>query len=169
MVIWAKAFPYSNYLCRAPDIAAVGSIFNVLSYKALLSLDLTTGTCWATVEGLRDLNLCWCFRNKQGGRWIINLHRNNRAQFLDTYWLEILFFLIGEHADQYAFQVMLVLVWLLNRLIFDGLGLVISHTEKSCIASYYKQFSTNIKIKSIKLIPVLILLSWGLQNWLLIS
>lgn len=44
-------------------------------------------------------------RNKQGGRWIINLHRNNRAQFLDTYWLEILFFLIGEHADQYAFQV----------------------------------------------------------------
>jgi translation initiation factor 4E len=44
-------------------------------------------------------------RNKPGGRWIINLHKNNRAQFLDTYWLEILFFLIGEHADQYAFQV----------------------------------------------------------------
>jgi len=44
-------------------------------------------------------------RNKLGGRWIINLSKNHRVQFLDTYWLEILFFLIGEHADQYAFQV----------------------------------------------------------------
>jgi translation initiation factor 4E len=44
-------------------------------------------------------------RNKNGGRWIINLDRRQRAEHLDVYWLEILFFLIGEHADQFAYQV----------------------------------------------------------------
>ncbi len=40
-------------------------------------------------------------------------------------------------------------------LLFGGLEPILSHTEKSCITSYYKQFSTNIKIKIIRLIPVL--------------
>jgi len=44
-------------------------------------------------------------RNQKGGRWIINLDRKRREELLDTYWLEILFFLIGEHADQNAQQV----------------------------------------------------------------
>ena len=44
-------------------------------------------------------------RNAAGGRWIINVDRHMRAQNLDKYWLEILFFLIGEHADIYAHQV----------------------------------------------------------------
>ena len=45
-------------------------------------------------------------------------------------------------------------VWLRNRLISAGLESALSHTEKSCIASYYKQYSTNfIKIKNIRLIP----------------
>ena len=35
-----------------------------------------------------------------------------------------------------------------------------NHTEKSCIASYYSHFSTNIKIRIIRLIPVL--LAWPL-------
>ena len=33
------------------------------------------------------------------------------------------------------------------------------HSEKSCITSYYRQLSTNNKIKIIKLIPVL--LAWA--------
>jgi len=44
-------------------------------------------------------------RNQPGGRWMINVDKRQRAEFLDTYWLEILFFLIGEHADQHAHQV----------------------------------------------------------------
>jgi translation initiation factor 4E len=44
-------------------------------------------------------------RNQKGGRWIINLEKRRREECLDTYWLEILFFLIGEHADQHAHQV----------------------------------------------------------------
>lgn len=44
-------------------------------------------------------------RNQNGGRWIINLDKRQRAEMLDNYWLEILFFLIGEHADQHAHQV----------------------------------------------------------------
>jgi hypothetical protein len=44
-------------------------------------------------------------RNTNGGRWIISLDKRQRAEHLDTYWLEILFFLIGEHADQHAHQV----------------------------------------------------------------
>ena len=41
-------------------------------------------------------------------------------------------------------------VWLRNRLKSAGLEPILSHTEKSCIVSYYKQFSTNIKIKLIQ-------------------
>lgn len=44
-------------------------------------------------------------RNAPGGRWMVNVDRKQRAEYLDTYWLEILFFLIGEHADQHAHQV----------------------------------------------------------------
>jgi len=44
-------------------------------------------------------------RNQNGGRWIISLDKRQRADHLDNYWLEILFFLIGEHADQHAHQV----------------------------------------------------------------
>merc|ERR1712212_1089357 len=44
-------------------------------------------------------------RNQPGGRWMINVDKRQRAESLDTYWLEVLFFLIGEHADQHAYQV----------------------------------------------------------------
>ena len=53
-------------------------------------------------------------RNQDGGRWIISLNSNSkflsastRTQnfFLDTHWLELVLFLIGEQADQYAHQV----------------------------------------------------------------
>ncbi len=44
-------------------------------------------------------------------------------------------------------------VLLRNRLLSTGLESVLSQTEKSCIASNYRQFSTNIKIKIIKLKP----------------
>ena len=45
-------------------------------------------------------------------------------------------------------------IWLQNRLISAGLELVLSHTENSYVASYYKQFSTNNK-KNIRLIQIL--------------
>ena len=45
-------------------------------------------------------------RNQEGGRWIISLDkRQEREEHLDSYWLEIIFFLIGEHGDHDAFQV----------------------------------------------------------------
>ena len=34
-----RHFTYSNYYCRASDIAAVGTIFNVFSYDAVLNRD----------------------------------------------------------------------------------------------------------------------------------
>ena len=37
---------------------------------------------------------------------ITSVSRVRRAECLDTYWQEILFFLIGEHADIHAHQVM---------------------------------------------------------------
>ena len=42
-------------------------------------------------------------------------------------------------------------VWLRNRLISARLKPVLSHTEKLCMASYYRQYSTSIKIKIIQL------------------
>jgi len=44
-------------------------------------------------------------RNGSGGRWMIGVDRQHRSVNLDSYWLEILFFLIGEHADIHAHQV----------------------------------------------------------------
>ena len=38
-----------------------------------------------------------------------------------------------------------------NPLVSAGLESVLSHTEKSCIASYYRQFSMIIKIKKFKI------------------
>ena len=50
-------------------------------------------------------------------------------------------------------MIKLFAVWLLNRLISAKLKQVLSHTEKLCIASYYRQFSMNIKIKILILNP----------------
>jgi translation initiation factor 4E len=44
-------------------------------------------------------------RNQEGGRWIITLDKRQQEKHLDSYWLEIIFFLIGEHGDHDAFQV----------------------------------------------------------------
>ena len=41
-------------------------------------------------------------KNAPGGRWLINLDRRQRCEHLDNYWLEILFFLIGEHAGEFS-------------------------------------------------------------------
>ena len=49
---------------------------------------------------------------------------------------------------QWILKVIPVCLW--NRLISGGFGPFLSHTGKSCIASYYRYFSTNIKIKNIK-------------------
>ena len=49
-------------------------------------------------------------------------------------------------------DIYIVPVWLRNRLISAGLEPVLSHIEKSCIKSFYRQFSTIIKMKIIKLI-----------------
>ena len=58
-------------------------------------------------------------------------------------------------------------VWLRNRLTSAGLELVLSYTEKSYIASYYRHFFTNVKIKIIKLKLVLLtrFFSFSLQKW----
>ena len=47
-----------------------------------------------------------------------------------------------------------------NRLISAGSELVLCHTKKSRIPSHYRQFSTIIKIKIIKFIPVLLALAF---------
>ena len=52
-------------------------------------------------------------------------------------------------------------VWLRNRLLSAGLEPVLWYTEKLCIPLYYRQFSTNIIIKIIKLITVLLALDWA--------
>ena len=52
-------------------------------------------------------------------------------------------------------------VWLRNRLISSRLETVLSHTENSCIVSYYSQFYTNIKLKIVILIPVLLGQAFG--------
>ena len=50
-------------------------------------------------------------------------------------------------------------VWRWNRLISAELDPDLSHIEKSCIA--YRKFPTNINVKIIKLIPVLLAQAYG--------
>ncbi|KDR11192.1 eukaryotic translation initiation factor 4E-like [Zootermopsis nevadensis] len=40
--------------------------------------------------------------NKRGGRWLINLAKNQRGNDLDKYWLEILLCMIGEAFDEHS-------------------------------------------------------------------
>ena len=51
-----------------------------------------------------------------------------RRELLDTYWLEIMFFLIGEHADQHAYQVELCLFLMFIKLmnLFQVSGAVVN-------------------------------------------
>jgi len=44
-------------------------------------------------------------KNGAGGRWIINSDRQQRVDILDTHWLEILIFMIGEQAEVHASKV----------------------------------------------------------------
>ena len=38
--------------------------------------------------------------NKEGGRWLLTLERNQRARWMDSIWLEIMLYLIGgDHGD----------------------------------------------------------------------
>ena len=38
--------------------------------------------------------------NKKGGRWLMNLNKQQRHSDLDNYWLETLLCLIGEAFDE---------------------------------------------------------------------
>ena len=60
-------------------------------------------------------------------------------------------------------------VWLLNRLLSAGLEPVLSQTEKSCIASNYRQLSADIKMKNFKIKSSINLVICNLifvENWL---
>ena len=52
-LVWAKAFLQFYYLCRASDIAAVGIIFNVLSYDALSDRDYNLSPFRRIADALR--------------------------------------------------------------------------------------------------------------------
>ena len=65
--------------------------------------------------------------------------------------------LTGHSLIQAFFYTYILPVWLRNRFISAELKPVLCHTEKSCIESYDRQFSTNIKIKIIIVIPFFIL------------
>ncbi|XP_049270267.1 eukaryotic translation initiation factor 4E-like [Rhipicephalus sanguineus] len=55
-------------------------------------------------------------RNKQGGRWLFNLNKNQRTTHLDNYWLEILLCLIGEGFDEFSDDVNGAVVQVRNNL-----------------------------------------------------
>ena len=74
-------------------------------------------------------------RNAVGGRWMIGvdrwgiiqntdnclLVRQQRSETLDSHWLEILFFLIGEHADDHAHQVKVLFALCENTITFHAI------------------------------------------------
>ena len=102
------------------------------------------------------------------------LHTNIMCLFIwdlltfSSLYLSIFFILdwrTMEYKTKKTFFILIVIkvsdipVWLPNRLIFVGLELVFSHTEKSCIVSYYIQFSTNTKCT-----PVLLARAFGISG-----
>ncbi len=55
-------------------------------------------------------------------------------------------------------------VWPSTRLVSAGLEPVLSHTEKSCIATNYRQFFTNFKMNIMRFKPVLLARAFGLSG-----
>ena len=53
-----------------------------------------------------------------------------------------------KHYKQKVSLIITFPVWPQNQSISEGLETVPNHTVKSCTESYYRQFSTNIKLKS---------------------
>ncbi|KAK4300107.1 hypothetical protein Pmani_027672 [Petrolisthes manimaculis] len=43
--------------------------------------------------------------NRQGGRWLINLNKQQRATELDNFWLEVLLLMIGEAFEEHSDEV----------------------------------------------------------------
>lgn len=69
-------------------------------------------------------------RNKQGGRWLMNVSKSQRNSDLNNYWLEILLCMIGEAFDEYSDDICGAVVQIRNK--GDKLGLWtadIMHTD----------------------------------------
>ncbi|XP_076455324.1 eukaryotic translation initiation factor 4E-like [Babylonia areolata] len=54
-------------------------------------------------------------QNKEGGRWLINLERNDRHTYLDNVWLEMLLCLIGDAFDNHGEEVCGIVVNIRQR------------------------------------------------------
>ena len=67
---------------------------------------------------------------------------------------------VGENYLSFLPEVNTFPVSLRNRKISGGLEPVLRHTEKICIASYYIQFSTNIKMYK----PILLARAFGISG-----
>ena len=80
----------------------------------------------------------------------INYNISLICSFIRTFWTIIIIFAPNLILKLENF----ILVLLRKRLISDGLEPVLRYTERSCTASNYRQFSTNINIKIVKLLPV---------------
>ncbi len=64
-------------------------------------------------------------------------------------------------------QIIVFPVWLRNRLLSAELEKVHSQTKNRCIASKFRQFSTNVKIKLMRLIPALLARTFGPSEFFL--
>ena len=99
---------------------------------------INLGICGGTIiNKLYILTAGHCFFNKTG----------DHVELFDV---DKTFVLVGKHSFHGVpdSQVTRFSVRLPNQLLSTGLEPVLSHTEKAFIASYYKLFSTYIKIKS---------------------
>lgn len=54
-------------------------------------------------------------RNKQGGRWLLNLEKRDRRDFLDQCWLETIMCLVGESFDDASDEVCGAVVQIRNK------------------------------------------------------
>jgi len=87
----------------------VASFDTVEDFWALYNhIQLASGLSWGSdyylfKEGIRPM---WEDpHNIEGGRWLIVVDRNRRADLLDHYWLELLMAVIGEQFDDHGEQV----------------------------------------------------------------
>ena len=128
--LWAKAFPL---LLLLPDIAAVGTIFNDFSYGAVSARDSNLSPSRRLSDALHV-----------EPQLRIKLKLKVKDQLLPSIIKKCL--LRPPVGTFKAF-----LVFIRNLLISSGLEPVIIHTKKLCLASYYNQFSKNIKMYNHKI------------------
>ena len=95
-----KSLSWEQNQIKVADVDTIEDFWQVYNYIEPAS-KLGKGCDYALFK--KGIRPDWeDFQNMSGGRWMVVLDKKTSCEVLDGHWLEMLFILIGEHADEFA-------------------------------------------------------------------